>query len=162
MKKILIVDDEPDICFFVKKVLERTGKYQVLSSTIPEDAVNICRREKPDLLLLDIVMPHMKGTEIIRQIKSDPDASRMIVVVTSGQGEMVYEEHHDKWRWLPNRPIVRERGDDIIRERSAERASKAYGVDDYLAKPFSPETLLRVMEEVFARAEGRPRDAGND
>jgi DNA-binding response OmpR family regulator len=152
MKKILIVDDEPDLCFYIKRALDRTGEYSAVATTQPEEAFSLCQSEKPNLIILDVVMPNLKGTEILKTIKENPETQQMLVIITSGLGEMVYSKGEDKWKWEANRPIVWERG-DVIQERSAEKAAAAYGVDDFLAKPFSPSTLLAVVRDVFARSE---------
>jgi PleD family two-component response regulator len=152
MKKILVVDDEEDLCFYVKRALERTGQYQVHTTSHPEEVFVYCQNEKPNLILLDVVMPNLKGTEIVKVLKDNPETRQILIIVTSGLGEMVYSKNKDEWKWLPNRPIVQDRG-EIIKERSSERAAAAYGVDDYIAKPFKPETLVQVVNEVFARSE---------
>lgn len=150
MKKILVIDDEQDLCYLVKRTLERAGDYEVVTTSIPEDVLHLCSQEKPDLVLLDIVMPNVDGRDILKEIRESPETGDPLVIVTSGLGEMVYDKDQDKWNWMPNQPVVHERG-DVIKERSAERAAKAYGADDFLAKPFSPGTLLRVVKEVFLR-----------
>ena len=150
MPKILVVDDEEDILFLVKQCLEKTGGYEVVVTTLPEEVVELCKKEKPDLVILDNVMPHMTGEELVKALHEDPETRKLLLIVASGQGEMVYFRKRDKWEWQPNRPVVQERG-DIIKERNAERASQAYGVDDFLCKPFSPDALLSVVKEVLAR-----------
>ena len=157
MKKILVVDDEQDICQLVQKTLERTGLYNVISTTLPESVVELCKSEKPDLIVLDIVMPNMNGREIIKELRNDEAIIDIMIVVTSGLGEMIYVDKKQEWRWLPNRPIVKERG-DVIKEKSAARAADAYGVDDYIAKPFLPQTMCNVLEDVFERQERRSKE----
>jgi len=158
MKKILVVDDEQDLCSLVKKSLEKTGKYIVVTTSLPEEVLGLCAREKPDLILLDIVMPNMDGNEILASLKKQkPQASKPLIVVTSGLGEMVYLERSDKWRWLPNRKVVHERG-RIIEEKEAHRAALEYGVDDFIAKPFSPGTLRAVVQEVFDKREKKQKE----
>ena len=79
-KKILIIDDEADICNFSKKVLERTGKFQ---ATVTQDSVagiNIARSEKPDLILLDINMPQLDGGEVAQQLSDSPLTSSIPIV----------------------------------------------------------------------------------
>jgi len=159
MKKILIVDDEKEICELVQRTVQKTGKYHVIATTIPEEVVQLCTQEKPHLILLDIVMPGIEGTELIKVLKENPATKHIKIVVTSGLGEMSYSQKEDKWYWLPNRPIVEARG-EVIHERSAERAAEAYGVDDYIAKPFSSRILLEVIEEVL-REKG-PQDPKNN
>ena len=104
MKKILIVDDEQDICQLVQKTLERTDLYNVISTTLPESVVDLCKSEKPDLIVLDIVMPNMNGREIIKELRNDEATINIMIVVTSGLGEMIYVDKKQEWRWLPNRP----------------------------------------------------------
>ncbi len=162
MKKILIVDDEPELTEYLQRVLERTGLYEVNTTSFPEEVINICRDWKPDLLVIDIVMPNMDGREVIRELQSSSDLRSILIIVTSGLGEMVYVKKKDEWKWQPNRPVVQERSDDLVKERSAERAAEAYGVDDYLSKPFSPQTLLQVVEEVLSRgSSGSSDDPGS-
>jgi len=150
MKKILIVDDEVELTEYLQRVLERTGLYEVHTTSFPEEVTSLCRDMKPDLLIIDIVMPNMDGREVVEELQSTEDLKKILVIVTSGLGEMVYLKKQEGWKWQPNRPVVQERG-EVIKERSAERAAEAYGVDDYLAKPFSPQTLLQVVEDVFSR-----------
>lgn len=152
MKKILVVDDEEDLCFYVKRTLERTGEFNVITSSHPEQTLHLCQSEKPDLILLDVVMPNLNGTEVIKSLQENPETKKILIVVTSGLGEMVYSKFDNKWKWESNRPVVQQRG-EVIKEHSAERAAAAYGVADYLAKPFSPATLLTVVKEVLKRGE---------
>lgn len=63
-KKILMIDDEEDFCHFVKLNLEKSGKYQVATSTGGRDCLNLAKRDRPDLILLDIVMQDMDGGEV--------------------------------------------------------------------------------------------------
>jgi CheY-like chemotaxis protein len=60
LKKILIIDDEADICDFSKKILERTGKFQATVTQDSVDGINLARSEQPDLILLDINMPQLE------------------------------------------------------------------------------------------------------
>ena len=160
MKKILVVDDETDLCELVQRSLQKTGEYTVETISDPEGVIDKCKNFKPDLILLDIVMPKLKGTDLIKTLRQTRDLSRVHIIVTSGLGEMVYSKKKDEWKWQPNRELIAERGDDIVREKSAERAAAAYGVDDYLAKPFKPETLRQVVEEVLKKDDAD--DTGED
>ncbi|HVO65375.1 MAG TPA: response regulator [Syntrophales bacterium] len=71
-KKILIVDDEDDFCFFVKLNLEQTGKYEVLTATSGSSCLNIASKELPDLVLLDIIMPGMNGGQVAELLLDNP------------------------------------------------------------------------------------------
>ena len=148
--KIVMIDDEADLCDLVKSNLEETGRFIVVTTTRPQETLPICLREKPDLILLDIVMPDIKGPELTKQLKDHKETAHIPIIVISGLGEMVYSKKKDKWLWLPNRTIVLTRG-KIIKEKDPERAAQAYGVEGYLTKPFTTETLLDVIEEVLTK-----------
>ena len=70
VKKIMIVDDEEDFCHFVKQNLEIEGEYQVAACNESTQAVERVQQFKPDLILLDILMPGLSGSEIPKQLKS--------------------------------------------------------------------------------------------
>ena len=148
VKKIVMIDDEPDLCLFVKGNLEETGEFEVVTTSNPEDAEGLCRREKPELILLDIVMPKIKGTDIIKTLKQSAETAHIPIVVISGLGEIVYLKKQGTWKWLPNRPVVLSRG-EIIKEKDPGRAAKAYGVEGYITKPFTTENLIEILREVI-------------
>lgn len=70
-KKILIIDDEENFCKLVKKNIEQTGEFEVYMATNGEDGINLVREIKPDLILLDIVMPGMDGADVTSIIRND-------------------------------------------------------------------------------------------
>jgi len=78
--KILVVDDEEDFCYFVKKNLEAKGEFRVLVATQGEDAVPLARLEEPDLILLDIMMPKLAGPDILEILKNDPKTKDIPVI----------------------------------------------------------------------------------
>ena len=80
MKKILVVDDETEICTLVQKCLEKTGQYSVMTTSVPEDAVRICAQEAPDLVLLDIVMPNKEGPDIVSEMRKDATLKNIPIV----------------------------------------------------------------------------------
>ncbi len=121
MKKILVVDDEQDIRELLEATLRR-GEYQVIAAENGERAIQLARSEKPDVILMDIMMPGwLDGLEATRLIKNDPTTSRCCVVMLTGKG----------------------------REIDLEKGFRA-GADDYFVKPFSPLKLLRKVEELLA------------
>lgn len=149
-KKILIIDDEEDLCLLLKGNLENTGKFEVITISDPQKTEMACKAINPDLILLDVVMPVRKGGDVVQALRSDPITQNIPIIIMSGLGEMVYLKKRDEWKWLPNRPIVHQRG-EIVREHRHERAAAAYGVDDYITKPFVTKELLKVIENVFRR-----------
>ena len=71
MYKILIIDDEENFCKLVKKNIEHTGEFEVHIATNGDDGIRLAREIKPDLLLLDIVMPGMDGGDVVSLIRND-------------------------------------------------------------------------------------------
>ncbi len=82
MKKILIVDDEPDVTFLVKEMLGREG-FKVVEANNGEEAISKIEKEKPDLVLLDIMMPEMNGWEVSRKIKKNNKTKDTLVSMYS-------------------------------------------------------------------------------
>lgn len=80
-RKILVVDDEHDICDFVKNFFEERG-YEVLTAVSGEDALNLLKKEKPQLVLLDIKMKGMDGIATLRHIK-EADRNQKVIMVTA-------------------------------------------------------------------------------
>jgi CheY-like chemotaxis protein len=71
-KKILLIDDEEDFCFFLSKNLKNNREFEVLTATDGEEGINLARREKPDAILLDIVMPKIDGPDVAEVLNNDP------------------------------------------------------------------------------------------
>ena len=71
-KRILVVDDEPDITRMIKLVLEQTGRYEVRTENMGRRAIETAREFRPDLILLDVMMPGMLGSEIGALLQADP------------------------------------------------------------------------------------------
>ena len=117
-KKILIVDDE----IKVRKLIEVTlasEKREILHASSGEEAIEIARKAKPDLMLLDIMMPgKFDGFDVCRAIKEDPETRGIYVIMLTAKGQQV-----DKDKGL------------------------ALGADDYFVKPFSPMELLEKIEK---------------
>jgi len=79
-KKVLLIDDEDDVCFFLKGNLELTGEFDVLTTTSGKEGIEIARGKKPDIILLDLNMPEMSGDEVA-QILSDGSDTKTIPIV---------------------------------------------------------------------------------
>lgn len=94
-RKVMVIDDAEDFCEFVKVVLEATGDFQVISCYSGIMAVREVERHKPDIILLDIMMPEMDGSEIASALKAD-DATQDIPIafVTSLVSERDVDSGH--------------------------------------------------------------------
>lgn len=117
--KILVIDDEPEITDIVKAFLTNAG-YQVKVENSPVNAVETTRSFKPDLILLDIMMPVMDGYEVCSAIKSNADLSNAPVLFLTGK----------------------DAGDDDGRSFES-------GGDLFIKKPFSCERLLQMVKMVL-------------
>jgi two-component system phosphate regulon response regulator PhoB len=116
MTTILIVDDEPPILDLVRFTLE-DADVRVVEASDGAEALLVARREKPDLILLDVQMPKLTGLEVCRQLRREEAfAQTPIVMLTAATQEA-----------------------DRVRGREA-------GADEYLTKPFSPLALLALVE----------------
>ena len=124
-KKIIVVEDEPDLVDVVTYNLQREG-YLVLTAQRGDEGLNLIRSERPDLVLLDLMLPGMDGLSICRQMKSDGSLSEIPIIIASAKGE---------------------ESDVVI--------GLEMGADDYLAKPFSPRELLARIKAVLRRGAPR-------
>jgi len=116
MKKVLVVDDNPVSRELIREVLEGPQQ-RILEAEDGEEALEKVLQEEPDLVLLDITMPRMDGYEVCKQIRSNPAAKDLPVVMISGKDGFF----------------------DKVRGRMA-------GSTGYVTKPFGPETLMKALE----------------
>ncbi len=161
VKKLLMIDDEEDLCFIVKANLEDTGQFEVITLSDPTRAEETVKAQKPDVILLDVVMPQRKGTEVVEALKKDPATKAIPIIMVSGKGEMVYNRKKDEFKWMPNNPLVANRG-EMPDAKGAEALAEAYGVADYVSKPFTTDLLLEVINDVLKKTQKRkPADEGS-
>jgi len=114
-KKILVVDDEVYILHILDFSLGAEG-YEVITAADGEEAMRKARSEKPDLIVLDIMMPKVDGFEACRRLKADPETSPIPVILLTAKG----------------REVDRQMGMEV-------------GADDYIVKPFSPTRLIEKI-----------------
>ncbi len=87
MTRILIVDDSPTEVHVLKTMLEKNG-FETMTASSGEDGVNLAKQEKPDLILMDVVMPGMNGFQATRKISKEPETSTIpIIIVTTKDQE---------------------------------------------------------------------------
>jgi len=86
-KTILIVDDEEDFCYFVKKNLEAISNYEIITATKGKKGLQIARKEKPDLILLDIMMPGIDGLEVLKRLKKNENTQNIPVIMLTAKDE---------------------------------------------------------------------------
>ncbi len=126
MAKILVIEDEADI----QQVLEynlRDKGHKVVVAGRGDDGLRAAREKKPDLVLLDLMLPDMSGTEVCRQIKADPSLRGTQVVILTAKGEEI---------------------DRVV--------GFELGADDYVVKPFSVRELLLRIQAILRRGSPEP------
>jgi len=90
-KKILLIDDEEDFCFFAKNNLEMESAFDVITATTGKEGIKLAERVKPDLILLDILMPDISGDEVasrLKQIKALKDTPIVFLTATVRKEEV--------------------------------------------------------------------------
>ncbi len=125
-KKILLVDDEKDFLEVTSHYLGSLG-YQVQTAETGEKALSVVQKDPPDLILLDIILPRMKGVEICANIKADPATSHILILFLTA---------------IPTSDHV--------------ETMMKLGAVGYLTKPFRLEQLKEQIEKVFQAQESVP------
>lgn len=120
-QKILLVDDEEDILDFLELILEEQG-YSVVKANSGREALAAAQMHRPELILLDIMMPEMDGWEVLKLLKADEEVSDIPVAMLTARTEM-----KDKIQGLQE------------------------GAVDYICKPFATKELLEKLQIIFAQ-----------
>lgn len=117
--KVLIVDDAMFMRSMIKDILNNSGKFEVIGeASNGQEAVEVYKEKKPDIVTMDIVMPIMDGIEATKEILKINPTAKIVMVSALGQEPLVIE-------------------------------SIAAGARDFIVKPFSPEKVLKVLEQVI-------------
>ncbi|MFY9342799.1 MAG: response regulator transcription factor [Planctomycetota bacterium] len=130
--KILVVEDEPDILEVIQYNLEREG-HKVIACRDGEQGLSRARTDDPDLILLDLMLPHMDGIEVCRRVKADPVTRAIPIIMVTAKGEE----------------------SDVV-------LGLGMGADDYLTKPFSPRELIARVAVVLRRGPLREQSGGGE
>ena len=125
-RRILVVDDDREIVRLLRAYLEQNG-FEVLTAYDGERALHILRRERPDLVVLDLMLPDRDGWEVTRIVRSDPNLAATPIIMLTAR-----VEDHDKIVGLE------------------------LGADDYVTKPFNPREVVARVLAVLRRAQGEP------
>lgn len=120
-KKIVIIEDEPDILEVLSYNLQREG-FLVLTALDGDSGLSLVKKEKPDLVLLDLMLPGTDGIKICTSIKNDNDLQNTLVIMVTAKGEE----------------------SDIV-------LGLGVGAEDYISKPFSPRELVARVKAVLRR-----------
>src|ERR1700754_964615 len=120
-QRVLVIDDSPTITKVVQLVLTKAG-YHVQTAQEGEAGLAAVRAERPDLILLDFVMPRMRSYQFCRELNADAKLRDIPVVLLIGKGDQV-----------------------------GERFVKVMGIVDYITKPFSPEAITAVVQHTIGK-----------
>src|SRR5947207_9045526 len=129
--KILLVDDEPDILEFMEYNL-RKENYDVIKASNGKEAIALAKRENPDLIILDIMMPEMDGIETCRQLREIPAFKNTLIAFLTARNEDY-----------------------------SQIAGFETGADDYITKPIKPRVLVSRINALFRRYDGNKK-SGKD
>jgi two-component system, OmpR family, response regulator VicR len=121
-KFILCIEDEPEMIDLIRLILERRG-FKVEGASGGMEGIRKVRELRPDLVLLDLMMPDMDGWEVYQQMKADEATRGIPVIVVTAKAQSI---------------------DKVLGLHIAK-------VDDYISKPFSPQDLLASVEKVFSK-----------
>ena len=119
-RRVLCIEDEPEMIDLLRLILERKG-FEVMGAVGGQEGLDTVRREKPDLVLLDLMMPDVDGWEVYRQMKADDELKSIPVVVVTAKAQSI---------------------DKVLGLHIAK-------VDDYVTKPFGPTDLLDSVDRVL-------------
>jgi two-component system, OmpR family, alkaline phosphatase synthesis response regulator PhoP len=119
MSKVIVVDDEPFILMMIEDKLKK-AKMEVVTLRESRDAMAVIKKEKPDLVILDWMMPELSGIELCKMIKTDPEISDIPIFMLTAKGQ-----------------------------DSDEQLGLQCGVSRYITKPFSPKSLLEMIQETL-------------
>lgn len=128
MEKILIVDDDVDFCEATKLVLESKA-YKISLAYDGKEGLQKVRSERPDLVILDVIMPEMNGYDVCVVMKADPELSRIPVILLTAVDQKMFRTSFTKEMGLMTE------------------------ADDYIAKPVEPEELVERIEALLMRWE---------
>ena len=117
MSKVIVVDDEPFILMMIEDKLKK-AKIDVITLRESTRAVETIRKERPDLIILDWMMPELSGIELCKLIKGDPELRSIPIFMLTAKGQ-----------------------------DSDEQQGIQCGVNRYITKPFSPKSLLEMVQE---------------
>jgi len=120
-KTVLVVDDEQDILDLVRFRLEHDG-YRVLTASDGQTGLALAQAERPDLCILDVMMPKLSGLEVLAHLREDPSTAAVRVILLTARGQ------------------------DADVDRGFE-----LGAHDYVTKPFSPKELRRRVHAQLSR-----------
>jgi|WetSurMetagenome_2_1015567.scaffolds.fasta_scaffold218238_2 CheY-like chemotaxis protein len=121
MKKvIMLIDDEVDFCYFLQKNLEATGEFEVLTSNSGPDGLKKIKQRRPDLILLDVMMPKVSGSDVAAELRNDGSTRDIPVIFLTA----------------------------IVQEQEIKPQQNTIGGWHYMAKPVKLNELISTIKEL--------------
>ena len=118
--KVLLADDEADVLNVAKASLEIEDRFELLTVSDGQQALDMCIAEQPDLVLLDLLMPKMSGITVCRELRAAPETKDMKIVILTA-----------------------------LAQESDKQSALLAGADDFITKPFSPTQLLGKVGQLL-------------
>ena len=137
--KILIVDDEPDAISFIRSILEDNGFDDNISARNGVEGLELARKEKPDLILLDLMMPEKSGILMFQELKKDLELGRIPVIIVTGAGEVTGVDFRN---FMFKQPIPDEK--KVVGTTGDTRFTKP---NAFVEKPVDPDELIKLIKE---------------
>ena len=122
IRRVVYIEDEQEMIELVELILSRK-RYEVIGATAGREGLDAVRREMPDAILLDLMIPDMDGWEVYQQIKADENINTIPVVVITAKAQNI---------------------DKVLGLHIAK-------VDDYIAKPFNPDELIQSLDKILGK-----------
>ena len=127
-KKVLVVDDDPDVVTFNVTIVEECGFTPIVAKN-GEEGLNLVREQKPDLIILDVLMPRQSGIRLYRELKTDKSLSQIPVILLSAIAKKTF---------LRSQKALSEFGGEKVPEPKI-----------YLEKPIEPEELAQTIKSIL-------------
>lgn len=121
-KRVLIIDDEEYFCRNLKKLLELKSTFHVLTATRGDHGIRLAKAQKPDVILLDIMMPDMAGTFVAEKLSEDPATSSIPIIFVTA----------------------------IVKQEEVKRRGGVVGGRNFIAKPIIIEELIEKIKTITA------------
>ncbi len=121
MAKILVVDDEADLVRLIGYALQIEG-YDIVTATNGQDALRAVQSERPDLVVLDVMLPDLSGVEVCRRLRDQPATAHLPIMMLSARSQV----------------------SDKVKALQA-------GADEYITKPYNPDELLQTIHALITR-----------
>ncbi len=123
VKKILVIDDDKNCCRLIKRFLELRGEFEVLTTTQGNEGIKMAKIQKPDLILLDIIMPGVGGTIVAETLSEDPATMSIPIVFVTG----------------------------IVKKLELDKSNGVVGGRHFIAKPVDIEKLANKIHSILSR-----------